>query len=229
MRKKLYYLLALIMCCFLFALGYDAKAASKTTKKQAVYTIKKHKKSYKGKKVTIKYRYDVPELKGKSKVVKQINKSLKNDYLKEKGHTIVDEYKNGKNGIDSYSRQEEWFELKKCKCTYNQNGYLSFKYSGDWFAGGVYNGWNYGMNYNLKNGKKLKLKDVMAGSSYKIKRTIADTAVAEGYSFMESHIMEMKLSEFAFYLKDGNVVICFGPYVPGGGNGHLDLTVKGNY
>ena len=85
------------------------------------------------------------------------------------------------------------------------------------------------MNYNLKTGKKLKLTDVMNGSSYQIKRKIADAAVEKGYSLIEDDIMDMKISKFDFYLKDGNVTVCFPPHFSRLGNGHVEVTVNGDY
>ena len=41
---------------------------------------------------------------------------------------------------------------------------------------------------------------------------------------------DTKMKDFQFYLnKDGNVVVCFGPYQPGGDNGKSTITLKSNW
>ncbi|MBE5924167.1 MAG: DUF4163 domain-containing protein [Lachnospiraceae bacterium] len=226
MNKKIFIAILLVICGVMFGVRVDADAANKTTKSKAVYTIKKNKKLLKGKKLKLEYRYDVPKLKGNSAVVKKINKSLSKEYNKEKNNTIIDRYKDS---VNTYRYKESWIDSKKCKCTYNENGYLSFKYHTKWFAGGVCNEQYYGKNYNLKTGKKLKLTDVMTGDSYEIKRRIADAAVENGYSLIEDDIMGMNISKFDFYLKNGSVTVCFPPYFSVLGNGHVEVTVGGDY
>ena len=95
-------------------------------------------------------------------------------------------------------------------------------------AGGVHNGWEYGLTYRLKDGKKLEIQDFVSGDDYTIKQKIASAYSQKVSSAGYSPIMQKDCSEFQFYIKSANkVVVCFGPYQPMGGNGHTSVTIKG--
>lgn len=160
----------LVMLLGVVALSTPVEAAGKTTtRKKAVYTIKTYKASYKGKKIKAQYRYDLPKLKGKSKVVKKINASLKKQYdPKAKADLITTAKENEK----YLPYKESWYDVTKCKASYNKNGYISFKYSSKWYIGGICNVWTYGQTYSLKTGKKLTVADVIPGNKKQVKQKI---------------------------------------------------------
>ena len=86
----------------------------------------------------------------------------------------------------------------------------------------------YGLTYRLKDGKKMGIQDVLAGSRDSAKQRIASTYANKISSRGYEPIMKMKYSEFCFYIKPGKkVVVCFGPYQPMGGNGKSSITMKG--
>ena len=181
---------------------------------KASYKIINKKTTKRNNKLTARYLYQLPQLKGKSAAVKKINRSLKADYkatLRSKA-SLFDALKNSQ--YSYYSG--EYFYITKCKVTC------------DWMAGGVHNGWEYGLTYRLKDGKKLEIQDVVSGDDYTIKQKIASAYSQKVSSAGYSPIMQKDCSEFQFYIKSANkVVVCFGPYQPMGGNGHTSVTIKG--
>lgn len=197
---------------------------------KASYKIANKKTTKQYKKMSAVYLYQLPQLKGSSVAIKRINKSLRADYKKslqtKKG--LLEYFENDKNDSTRQRYSLKYYSVTKCKVTYNVNGYISFRFSSEWFAGGVHNSWDYGLTYRLKNGKKMGIRDVIAGSGNQVKQKIA-AAYASKISVMGYiPIMKMKYSEFNFYVKPGKkVVICFGPYQPMGGNGKTSITLKG--
>lgn len=193
---------------------------------KASYKIINKKTTKRNNKLTAKYLYQLPQLKGKSAAVKKINRSLKADYkatLSSKA-SLFDSLKNSP--YSYYSG--EYFYTTECKVTYNKKGYVCFKFTCNWMAGGVHNGWEYGLTYRLKDGKKLEIQDVVSGDDYTIKQKIASAYSQKVSSAGYSPIMQKDCSEFQFYIKSANkVVVCFGPYQPMGGNGHTSVTIKG--
>ena len=227
-------LFLLIMVVAFSADGQSVSAAKKKTssRTKAVYTIKKYKKKYSGtgKKITAKYRYDLPQLKGKTKAVKKINSSLKKAYTasledKKSLFSYAEEANSNLNFKDSY------FCTTTCKVTYNKKGYVSFCFHHEWYAGGVHNGWTEGMTYSLKTGSKLNVSNVVSGNKKSVKSKIIKQYLnkVDNSSFRKEALNKMKISEFQFYLKGGKVIVCFGPYQPGGGNGQSQITLNGNY
>ncbi len=103
--------------------------------------------------MSAKYLYQLPQLKGNSAAIKKINKSLRADYKKTlSGKESLFEYFEG----DKYNsfRQdygEKYYDSETGKVMFNQNGYISFRYSCKWYAGGVGNVWEYGLTYRLKD------------------------------------------------------------------------------
>ena len=212
--------------------GYPLEDLDKIHKDvvQAAYEIINKKETRKYKNMSAKYLYQLPQLKGNSAAIKKINKSLRADYKKTlSGKESLFEYFEG----DKYNsfRQdygEKYYDTVTCKVMFNQNGYISFRYSCKWYAGGVGNVWEYGLTYRLKDGKKMGIQDVLAGSRDSAKQRIASTYANKISSRGYEPIMKMKYSEFCFYIKPGKkVVVCFGPYQPMGGNGKSSITMKG--
>lgn len=239
MKKCYKFRIVLLIAAVLIAtcgFGEQAvQASSKTTKTKAVYTIKKYNKKYSkpGGRVSAQYIYQLPQLKGESKVVKKINTSLKKGYtasLKDK-EAVFDHAKEANNS-SYYTYKEQYISTTKCKVTYNKKGYVSFCFLHEWYAGGVHNSWTDGMTYNLKTGKKLNVADVISGNSKTVKKKIIKKYFSEikpEDEYARKELDNTKISKFQFYLKKGNVIVCFGPYQPGGGNGQSFITLKGNY
>lgn len=236
-KKNIFKLFCLVSILIIFysATGDQKVLASpKTTKNKAIYTIYTYKKNFGvGKRVTGRYSYELPQLKGNSSIVKKINTSLKKDY---------DASKSEKKQLAGYVREDnkrpnynnKYTSITTCQVTYNKRGYVSFRFDHAWYAGGVANNWTEGKIYDLKTGKSLNVSNVISGNANTIKQKIINKYLnkfpekrANNNAWEE--LSEKKMSEFQFYLKNSNVVICFGPYQPGGGLGKSQIILKGNY
>ena len=183
-------------------------------------------------KIKGKYTYTMPALQGTSKVVKKINKALKAGYTEsQKDKEKLWNYVKDNSKDDAMNRDVVYELTSTCKVRYNQKGYISFSYDHYWFAGGVSNIWTDGMTFDLKTGRKLSVSDVVSGSNTKSrKKRLAKYEKKNGElgTLGQDEILkDTKMKDFQFYLnKDGNVVVCFGPYQPGGGNGESTITLK---
>ena len=182
-------------------------------------------------KIKGKYTYTMPALQGTSKVVKKINKALKAGYTEsQKDKEKLWNYVKDNSKDDAMNRDVVYELTSTCKVRYNQKGYISFSYDHYWFAGGVSNIWTDGMTFDLKTGKKLSVSDVVSGSNTKIRKKILAKYEKKngelGTLGQDEILKDTKMKDFQFYLnKDGNVVVCFGPYQPGGGNGESTITL----
>ena len=202
-----------------------------TTRSKAVVSFQTKKDSYynRSSDVLANFSYQMPQLKGSSVVVKEINASIKKDYktaLKNKKRCF--DY--AKDATSEY-RGGEFYTKTSCKVSYNYGGYVSFKFHSKWMAGGVGNIWTYGLTYDLKTGKKLNVSDVISGNNQSVKQKIIKGYCSQitDNEYARSEIRDTKISKFQFYLKDGKVKVCFGPYQPGGGNGESQISLTGNY
>lgn len=233
-RRSRFQYLVLILFVVSAVFGFSpVHAAAKTQK--AAYYIKTYKKTYYGPKAKGEYLFEMPQLKGKSSAVKKINKSLKAVYKES-----LDDRAHLKNNTKIYSASSNYrntfFWKTKCTVTYNKKNVISFCFYGDWFTGGVHCMWHYGASYNLKTGKKLGLKDVISGSSSKVKSKIAEKFASRyaspGYETkaeIRAAVLRRKWSELPFYLKNGKVIVSCGAYWPLGGIGERSVKLKGNY
>lgn len=210
---------------------HEVQAAQKT---KAAYTIRTYSKNYGvGKRVTGKYKYQLPVLKGNTAAVRKINASLKKGYKDsaENKKRMIEYIKSANKYNSPYG--DRYFWTTTCKASYNRKGYVSFRFCHDWYAGGVHNGWTDGMTFNLKTGKKLNVSNVMPGNAYEVKWRIIDKFFekypGQNTDSARRGLYSKKISDFEFYLKNGNVVVSFGAYGPGGGNGEIKITFKGNY
>lgn len=233
--KKILLIFSLFLCLGTATLSVNA--AGRTTKTKAVYTLKTYRKIYKNApaNATGTYKFVLPQLKGKTSVVKRINKSLKQIYrasLQDKAD-IMETTKSLTPG--QFSWKSEFFSKTTCKVTYNKKGVVSFCFCNDWFAGGVHNMYHYGASYSLKTGKKLELTDVIAGSEAQIRSKIADKYYAKLGNFyasrdeLQNEFSSRSSSSLYFYLKNGKVYVSCGSYGPLGGNGEVLISLKGNY
>ena len=183
-------------------------------------------------KIKGKYTYTMPALQGTSKVVKKINKALKAGYTEsQKDKEKLWNYVKDNSKDDAMNRDVVYELTSTCKVRYNQKGYISFSYDHYWFVVCVSKIWTDGMTFDLKTGKKLSVSDVVSGSNTKIRKKILAKYEKKngelGTLGQDEILKDTKMKDFQFYLnKDGNVVVCFGPYQPGGGNGESTITLK---
>lgn len=219
-----YFMTVLLVATLLFTWCAQSTVTVSAASK-ATYTIKKitQKKSYK--KVSASYLYELPQLKGSSAAVKKINKSLKKDYQKdqENRESLFDWFESSKN----YGYERAFVSHTTCSASYNQNGYISFRYGVNWYVGTAVYAYEYGKTYRLRDGKELGIQDVVAGKASNVKKTIATKYAKEVAERGYSYIMKMNLSDFQFFLMPGKkVIVYFGPIQPMGGHGPAQITLK---
>lgn len=233
MKEEKFFRHAWMICLVLIAVlafgGTNSMAAAEASKVSYTITNKSKKASYKNR-LSANYLYQLPQLKGSSAAIKKINKSLQEDYKNTlSGKSMVFEsYENWKYRSIYQRYPDKFFYTTTCKVTYNQNGYICFRFFSQWYIGGVYNGWVYGLTYRLSDGKKMGIQDVLAGSKSTMKKRIAQTYSRRVSSAGYAPIMQMKYSDFKFYIMPGKkVALCFGPYQPMGGNGRTAFSMAG--
>ena len=233
---KVFLLAALMLTAWNSAVTTQVQASSITTSNRYPYTIHKYTKNYgTGRPVTGRYEYQLPQSKGNTKAIKKINTALKKGYqasLRDKKNLA--EYVNSANNDPAASRRGDYFSTTTCKVTYNKKRVVSFCFHHDWYAGGVHNGWTDGMTFDVRTGKKLTVADVVSGNAKSVKQTIIKKYFSKfpekkSDSYAWKELNQTKISKFQFYLKNKNVIVGFGPYQPGGGNGETHIVLKGNY
>lgn len=233
MKRKRSIFKSMVAFCLIMGLAFifqSIDSAPVAAASKASYTITNKQEIRKYRNMSAKYLYQLPQLKGNSTAIKMINKSLSADYKKTISgrNNLFDYFEEDKYSSFRQNYGEKYYDTVTCKVVFNQNGYISFRYCGRWYAGGVSNIWEYGLTYRLKDGKKLGIQDVLAGSRSTAKQRIASTYASKISSKGYEPIMRMKYSEFNFYIKPGKkVVVCFGPYQPMGGNGKTSIIMKG--
>lgn len=231
MKKEFTFIKHFLSFCLIICLIFSWNISNYSTvsaASKASYKITTRQQIKRYKKLSAKYSYQLPQLKGKSSVIKKVNKSLRADYTKS-----LQSKKDLFNYFETFKtstypeRGAQLLSTTKCTVTYNRNGYISFKFTSDWWAGGVHNGWEYGLTYRLKDGKKMNIKDVIYGRQKNAKKNIATAYANQISPYCYNDILNMKYSDFQFYLKPGKrLIVCFGPYQPDGGNGHLSITMR---
>ena len=137
----------LLICCMvglLFTLTCYENYSEVSAASKCSYKIvnKRQVKKYKDHKA--EYLYQLPQLKGKSAAIKKINKSIMTDYKNtfEYKKNLFNYFEGLKKSSYTYI-----FYLNKCKVTYNQNGYVSFKFTSNWYVGGIGETKEYGLIY----------------------------------------------------------------------------------
>lgn len=233
---KLIILTVLVLTAWCCTENTDAYASGISTADKYPYTIQKYTQNYgKGKRVTGKYEYQLPQLKGKTKAIKKINKALKKGYqasLKDKKNLAG--YVNTSNQNSYITYKDAYVFTTVCKATYRKKGYISFSFHHEWYAGGVHNGWTDGMTFYIKTGKKVNVANVISGNAKTVKKKIINEYFKKfpgqnANAYARQELNNTKISNFQFYLENGNVIVDFGPYQPGGGNGETKIVLKGNY
>jgi len=209
----------------------DINAA--TSKKVYKYKTVDKSETFTGKSCTIKVDnyYKRVVLKGKTKAIKKINKSLKSYSKKffKKGYSAK-EY--AANDVDYKTNDyvEYYEDCANQNLSYKNKKYVSIAVGESWYAGGVSNITEYGYTYSLKTGKQIKniKKFTKLKSLTKIKNALKAMALEADPGYDVSEIDNMKATEFNFYLDEsGNVVVCFPPYSLGYGGWTKKFTLKG--
>ena len=176
--------------------------------------------------------YQKIKFKGSSKAVKKINKAIEKDCNKFLNSSNVDCINNyAKESAVFFDEKIDIYYCAKASVKYNKKGIVSIKITIDWYAGGVENISVYGLNYNLKTGEKLRLKDICKGSSNSIKNKIykkVEKAVKLRKESPEALnvVQNKKIKEYQFYLrKNKAVMVTFEPYELGSGGWYREFKI----
>lgn len=233
MKSKKNILKTMFRICLVMALAFvvkDLGSVSASAATRASYKIIRKEEVRKYGNMSATYLYQLPQLKGNSAAIKKINKSLRADYKKTLGNKkwLFEYFEWDKHKTNHQKYGSKYYATVRCTTEYNRKGYICFHFTSRWYAGGVGNYSEYGLTYRLKDGKKMGIQDVIAGSRGTVKQRIASTYARKVSYRGYEPIMRMKYSDFKFYIKPGKkVVVCFGPYQPMGGNNFKTITMKG--
>ena len=166
----------------LAGLATSPKVQASSTAKSAKVSFKQYKinKKYKDG-LTVKYSYNLPQLKGKSAAIKKINKDLLKKYRETSDPSksiIPSKSTQGDSKQAGVIKKVTHYDLTKISVPYNKNGIISFKVDRNWWAGyqdnnkkipyHVIGGWT----YSLKNGKRLSIADIAKGSESSIRKQL---------------------------------------------------------
>ena len=202
------------------------------TAPQIKYTIEEDKVEYKDKNGIVRglVSFSYPQFRSSSPALIKINNQLKNKskkyFLSGNAATIKETTQYSIDNHRFYDKHEQYYWTTQCSVSYDDNGIISFHMNEQWYAGGVHNVDNYGLNYDLTTGKTLSINDVISGNARK-KILKAGKAYCKDDMTAYAHIKQTK--KFKFYLYKGDVYICFGSYELAHGTSWDEFTVKGSY
>lgn len=240
-NKSYYHIFFMILVSMLFLSGFMGEKALASS--SVNYTVKRddRSRSYHNGKTRAKVYFDIIVLKGRTKAIKAIN----NDILRECKKFYRDQF-----DLDcaySWAESEQYLQLfstnesfcfTKAKVTYNKNNILSIKMHKSVTGGGIVYNKTYGLNYNLKTGKKLTLTDVCKDNATLIKSNVIKAIIKDGEKSENTKISDYywdkigvyKTKKMNFYLKEGNkAVVCFEPYEITFGSWTRAFTIKSKY
>lgn len=212
---------------------------------KASYEMKNNKETWKeGNIVRGIVSFQYPKLKGNSNEIAKINDVLENamkvfmadenvERIKESTLYYID------NKLFSENVEQLYWKTT-CKVTYNKNNIISMHMKETWYAGGVYNQYDYGYTFNLETGKMLTAIDVIGGKSEVVSSKVIASAKkyfnkkeialdAELWQNISNTINTYDAKEFKFYLKPGKAYICFGSYELNLGTGWQIFSVTSRY
>lgn len=201
---------------------YYATKLSITTCKQAKYTKTKINgfsgaSKYKNIKGTMTYnKINVSKVTGAKKINAALNADC-NNFIKSNNAQRFYAYvaEDNAKGI-----KDKYYYTADSKMKYNMNNIISIRVRTLWYVGGVVNEEQYGFNFNAVTGKKIKIKNVVNGSTKKIKKKmVAKIKKTKGLKKYKKkaikYINNANLDYLDFYMKNDKVIICFKPYTFG--------------
>ncbi|MDD6386915.1 hypothetical protein [Lactobacillus equicursoris] len=194
----------------LAGLATSPKVQASSTAKSAKVSFKQYKKTktYKNG-LTVKYSYNLPQLKGKSAAIKKINKALLKKY-RETSNPSKSIFPSKSTQGDTIKKTTH-YDLTKISVSYNKNSIISFKVDRNWWAGYQTNNKKIpyhvicGWTYSLKSGKLLGIMDTAKGNKASIQKKLnAGAAKAFGLKKGDGIITDIHL---IYYLKNGKLYL----------------------
>lgn len=188
--------------------------------------------------------FQYPKLKGSTKEIAKINKVLENAMLSFMANENVERIKEStlyyidNKMFSEYTEQLYW--KTTCKVTYNKNNIISMHMKEMWYAGGVYNQYDYGYTFNLETGKTLTAVDVIGGKPKEVSSKVVSSAKkyfdkneiaidTDLWKNISNTINTVDAKELKFFLKPGKAYICFGSYELNLGTGWQIFSVTSKY
>jgi len=212
-------------------LSVPQRADADSSAGKAEYTMEKDKIEYRDAEGTVRgiVSFQYPQFKGDSAAVEKINAGLKKKsrkFLHSGDADRLREYTQDamKNGLFDDENTCYFWETS-CSEKYNKDGIVSFNMHESWFAGGVYNYGDYGLNYDLGSGKKLTVKDVISGRARKRILKAAKKYCGSDKNAYDI-IKNTGTKDFKFFFDEEKVSICFESYELGRGPG-WDIIIVG--
>lgn len=241
--KKLRIIFTVVICVTFCLLILPTNSVEASTK--ASYEMQNKKVTWKDGDIVrgiVSFQY--PKFKGNSKEIAKINDVLENAMKVFMADENVERIKEGtlyyidNKMFSEYTEQLYW--KTTCKITYNKNNIISMHMKEMWYAGGVYNQYDYGYTFNLETGKTLTAIDVIGGKSEVVSSKVV--ANAKKYFNKNEIVLDEDLwknisntintfdaKELKFYLKPGKAYICFGSYELNLGTGWQIFSVTSKY
>ena len=237
LAKKIIGLFA-VLCvasCWSSVSSQDVEAASKAS---FSYVQEGQKTAYNGDSISNYFKY--PKLEGTGKAVNKINSALNKEAKKHVNAYDMDEAIRLLTESASYrTYAENYLHTVKSKVTFNKKGVFSVREKSEWYQGGVYNCNYYGDTFSLKNGKRLKVTDVVAKKYAKpgklrkalYKKIMSKYGNEAATKFRDNYRTNKKIKKMEFYISSsGKVVICFDTYeLLYGAAGCLKVSIPSRY
>ncbi len=196
------------------------------------YEVKEDKIEYKDSngKVRGVVSFQYPQFTGSSPAIAKINRQLRKKsqryFQSENAENIRQSTKYSMEGGRFYDDTQQYYWTTGCQMAYAKGSIVSFHMTEEWYAGGVHNQYEYGLNYDLSTGKKLTVKDAVGGNA---KAKIQKAAKKYCKDDMAAYSIVKNTKKYKFYFEEGKVYICYGSYELGRGTGHHEFAVQGRY
>ena len=181
--------------------------------------------------------YDLVHLDSRKKSVQKINKYIEDvhydNFLKNEGtkEQIQEMY------VYDYPPTLEYpyFNTVDAEVTYQDENYISIKWTKKWFMGGVFNISYSGMVFSLETGEPVNLQDIygfepnitLAYLKFAVMEYMYDWDNSTYHSIASQAcdiVSEYGIEDFSFYLDDGYPVLCFATYeIAAGAYGSFEI------
>lgn len=189
--------------------------SGRATELAAYKTVWQDQSVYNNEGVILEYGYGQVVLQGSSNAQKEINRVIKADCMRHLQRLSSDDLE--------YYLEDSWATVEFPYCdtagamvSHNANSIFSVKMGADWYMGGVYDSWSYGMTFDLNTGRKLTLEDFFdsaTGALPYLKTVVFNEFVKKELGDWDdlwediSETME-SLDEVDFYIQDGEIILC---------------------
>lgn len=184
-----------------------------TTKTSTINLFKSAKKYHN---ITAKMTYQLITVSGVDGA-KAINKTLRKAMNDFKNSKVSENFYEWVATDDAKKVKDTYYWEGYAKVKYNMNNILSIRINTKGYAGDEENINEYGYNFNIKTGKQIGIKTVVAGSTKTIKKkmyaAINKTNWKKSYKKKAKKIIKKtKLKKLRFYMKNDKVLFSFKPH-----------------